>query len=67
MRWHGLGPHESYPDRKAGVRVGRWEGSVASQTFRYCRPQENGNKMGTRWMALSDGSGSAGLLPLLFF
>lgn len=62
VRWHGLGPHESYPDRMAGARVGVWDGSVAAQTHRYCRPQENGNKMGTRWMALSDAAGSAGLL-----
>ena len=22
VRWYGRGPHESYPDRKAGARVG---------------------------------------------
>ena len=62
VRWHGLGPHESYPDRKAGARVGCWDGSVAEQTFKYVRPQENGNKLETRWMALSDPEGGAGLL-----
>ena len=51
VRWFGRGPHESYPDRYAGARVGQWEGSVGEQTFRYCRPQENGNKLDTRWMA----------------
>ena len=62
VRWHGLGPHESYPDRMAGARVGRYDEPVSAQTFRYCRPQENGNKMNTRWMALSDAAGTSGLL-----
>ena len=43
-------------------RVGRWDGTVAGQTFKYCRPQENGNKLETRWMALSDEEGGSGLL-----
>jgi len=62
VRWHGRGPHESYPDRQAGARVGVYDAPVAAQTFRYCRPQENGNKLDTRWMALSNDAGSAGLL-----
>ena len=34
MVWFGCGPHESYLDRKAGARVGKWRGPVAEQTFR---------------------------------
>ena len=62
--WYGRGPHESYPDRHAGARVGLWEGAVAEQTHRYVRPQENGNKFECRWLALSDKSGRAGTLVL---
>ena len=62
VRWFGRGPHESYPDRHAGARVGRWDASVASQTFPYVRPQANGHKLGTRWMALSDDAGGVGTL-----
>jgi len=54
VRWYGRGPFESYPDRHAGARLGHWAGNVADQTFRYVRPQESGNKLHTRWMALSD-------------
>jgi len=64
VRWFGRGPHESYPDRLDGAPIGQWDGRVIDQTFRYCRPQETGNKMETRWMALSDDSGSSGTLVL---
>ena len=28
LTWYGRGPHETYPDRKTGARVGIHEGSV---------------------------------------
>ncbi|MEC8236051.1 MAG: beta-galactosidase small subunit, partial [SAR324 cluster bacterium] len=59
--WFGNGPHESYCDRKAGVRVGRYQSSVADQYIPYILPQEHGNHTDLRWMALSDGE-SNGLL-----
>ncbi|MBE0593798.1 MAG: hypothetical protein IH616_15505, partial [Gemmatimonadales bacterium] len=66
--WFGRGPHESYWDRQAGARVGRYEGTVAAQFHPYVRPQETGNKTDVRWMALLDREGT-GLLfvgaPLL--
>ena len=34
VAWHGRGPHETYPDRWAGARLGVWQGTVAEQTFR---------------------------------
>eukprot|EP00908_Phaeocystis_cordata_P020404 Transcript_32066.p1 GENE.Transcript_32066~~Transcript_32066.p1 ORF type:complete len:296 (-),score=94.58 Transcript_32066:84-971(-) len=60
--WFGRGPHESYADRHGGAWVGRFEGRVAEQPFRYVRPQESGNKFETRWLALSDEADEAGLL-----
>jgi beta-galactosidase len=66
--WFGRGPHESYWDRQAGARVGRYEGTVAEQFHPYVRPQETGNKTDVRWMAVVDRDGT-GLLfvgePLL--
>ena len=56
LQWFGLGPHESYIDRRAGVRMGRYSGSVQDQHVPYILPQENGNKTGVRWFSLSDGS-----------
>lgn len=59
--WFGRGPHESYLDRYASARVGLFRGRIADQTFKYVRPQENGNKLETRWMALTRGdSGASG-------
>lgn len=52
VEWFGRGPHESYLDRHASAKVGLYQGSIAQQTVKYVRPQENGNKFQTRWMAL---------------
>ena len=62
VSWYGRGPHESYPDRYEGARLGVWEGSVAQQAHPYVRPQETGCKHESRWMALSDASGCSGLI-----
>eukprot|EP00929_Paragymnodinium_shiwhaense_P078999 TRINITY_DN41006_c0_g1_i1.p1 TRINITY_DN41006_c0_g1~~TRINITY_DN41006_c0_g1_i1.p1 ORF type:complete len:1244 (+),score=201.97 TRINITY_DN41006_c0_g1_i1:43-3774(+) len=59
VEWFGRGPHESYLDRHASARVGRFKGEILEQTFKYIRPQENGNKFETRWMALQRASGSS--------
>ncbi len=61
FEWYGNGPHESYCDRLAGVRVGRFQSSVNDQYVPYIVPQEHGNKTGLRWMMLKDGN-RAGLL-----
>ena len=53
--WLGRGPQESYVDRKAGVAVGRYSGTVDEQYVPYIMPQENGNKTDVRWAALSNG------------
>ena len=56
FEWYGRGPEETYPDRKSGVRVGHYDGSVDDQYVPYLPPQDNGNKADTRWAALSDGT-----------
>ncbi|KAH6975366.1 glycosyl hydrolases family 2, TIM barrel domain-containing protein [Ilyonectria sp. MPI-CAGE-AT-0026] len=55
VRWLGLGPGESYPDKKSSQRVGVWEvGSVSELQVPYDVPQENGNRLETRWVSLTD-------------
>lgn len=64
VRWFGLGPGESYPDKRSAQRVGVWSvSSIADLHTHYDVPQEGGNRMGTRWvsMASSTHSGAPGI------
>jgi beta-galactosidase len=56
LTWLGLGPHETYPDRRA-ARFGRWESTVAEQYVPYAVPQDHGGHVGTRWFSLTDDEG----------
>jgi hypothetical protein len=70
LSWFGRGPHENYWDRKTSAFVGLYESSVDDQYFPYIRPQENGNKTDTRWIALQDEQGMGMMFigePLLSF
>jgi beta-galactosidase len=59
VRWLGLGPGESYPDKRGAQRIGIWEvDSVAELHTPYEVPQEGGNRMGTRWVTIRDAQGS---------
>ncbi len=55
--WLGHGPHENYADRKASCPVGLWKSTVTQQYTPYPRPQENGNKEGVQWIALTNERG----------
>jgi beta-galactosidase len=55
--WFGRGPHESYPDRRRGAAVGRWESTVPDLYVPYVRPQENAGRADVRWLELTDGQG----------
>ena len=57
LEWFGLGPDESYPDRKSAQTVGRWRGLVADQYHPYVRPQEYGAREQCRWFRLTDAAG----------
>ena len=57
LTWYGRGPHESYPDRKAGAPLGLYRGAVADQHHPYVVPQENGNKEDVRHFHLLGDSG----------
>jgi beta-galactosidase len=70
--WYGLGPHESYSDRRESVTAGEWRGPVDEQFENYVFPQENGGKAETRWAAVGSAHGTGLLMvaeqeqPVLF-
>jgi beta-galactosidase len=53
ITWFGAGPQESYPDRRTGVFLGRYTGSVKELETPYIVPQENGNRSGVRYVTLA--------------
>jgi len=63
VSWYGKGPFESYVDRQAGARVGRYEQTVSEMFFPYIRPQETGNRAGVRWAVVSNGQYSIMATP----
>ena len=52
LSWLGLGPDESYPDRKAAQTHGAWHTAVSDQYHPFARPQEHGNHEQARSFAL---------------
>jgi beta-galactosidase len=60
LTWYGLGPHENYRDRCDGAWFGQFSGTVHRLFTPYVRPQETGNHLQTRWLALTgtDGNGA---------
>ena len=59
--WFGLGPDEAYADKRAAQRIGIWSADVDELHTPYEVPQENGNRMDTRWLRISDQRGEGGL------
>ncbi len=57
LTWYGLGPCETYADRKEGAKLGVYHNKVADNMAKYLVPQECGNKMGVRYAAVTDDKG----------
>ncbi len=57
LRWFGLGPHETYPDRRGSGRLDVHESTVADQYHRFVVPQEHGAHVETHWFELTDEEG----------
>jgi beta-galactosidase len=57
LAWLGLGPHETYPDRKASGCFGLWRSTVTEQYVRHVVPQEHGHHVETRWIELASEAG----------
>ena len=58
VTWLGLGPHETYLDRRGSGTVGLYSSKIEDFIYDYIVPSENGNRMDTRWFALHDGAGN---------
>ncbi|MGN1267423.1 MAG: beta-galactosidase small subunit, partial [Dorea sp.] len=57
VKWYGLGPEETYADRKHGAKLGIYENLVKDNMAGYLVPQECGNKEEVRWAEVTDRKG----------
>lgn len=57
VSYYGYGPEENYLDRKEGALLGSYAYAVENGWTRYGNPQESGNRMGVRRMAITDQAG----------
>ncbi len=57
VSYFGRGPGENYIDRASGSKVGLYQTTAEENNFPYVRPQENGHRTDTRWVALTNGTG----------
>lgn len=55
--WFGRGPGESYADKKSSQKMGIYRAGTAQLHTPYEVPQENGNRLDTRWLRMADGRG----------
>lgn len=54
LTWYGLGPEETYTDRKSGGKLGLYKNSVKDNLSPYLVPQECGNKEEVRYALVTD-------------
>ena len=57
LTWYGMGPEETYADRRHGAKLGIYSNKVADNMAKYLVPQECGNKVGVRYARLVDAKG----------
>lgn len=57
LTWYGMGPEETYADRRHGAKLGIYSSKVADNMAKYLVPQECGNKVGVRYVRLVDAKG----------
>lgn len=61
VAWYGKGPDENYIDRQSGYEIGIYKKTVDDFFIDYIKTQETGNRIGTRWVSLTNDNG-VGLL-----
>jgi len=70
VKYFGLGPVETYPDRRACGKVGLYESKVNDLYFYFVVPGESGNRSDVRYATLTDNNGTGlyleGNLPFNF-
>ena len=57
LTWYGLGPDETYADRKRGGKLGIYHNEVKDNMAKYLVPQECGNKCDVRYAKVTDKRG----------
>ena len=57
IAYYGRGPQENYSDRNVGIHLGTWKSTVEDMMMQYVYPQENGNRTGVNWIAMTDAKG----------
>ena len=58
IEYYGKGPHETYVDRQLGAKIAHYQSSVEDFGTPYIDPQENGNRMGVRWIQFTNAEGA---------
>jgi beta-galactosidase len=57
VEYFGLGPHESYIDKRQSVKKGKYLLTVDEMLENYIMPQETGSRYGTEWAIVSNEQG----------
>ena len=57
VTWYGLGPEETYADRKRGGKLSVYQNEVKDNMAKYLVPQECGNKCDVRFAKVTDKRG----------
>jgi len=57
VAWYGRGPHENYPDRKTGYKIGVYKATVTDMFEPYLIPQDCGLRTDNRWVKITDSKG----------
>ncbi|APA14396.1 hypothetical protein sscle_12g091660 [Sclerotinia sclerotiorum 1980 UF-70] len=57
VEWFGIGPGESYVDTCSSQKIGIYSADVDQLHTPYDVPQENGNRISTRWVKMTNSSG----------
>lgn len=58
LTYLGRGPIENYPDRKTAQNIGIYRSTVEQEVADFPKPQDMGNHMDSRWVALTDAQGA---------
>ena len=58
MRYYARGPRASYIDRLDGEDFGLYETTVKDMYEPFAHPQSNGNRIGLRWLTLTNNEGN---------
>lgn len=62
VTYYGKGPQANYVDRNTAAKVGLYNADANNMNYEYIYPEENGNRMETRWFALKNKSGKGILI-----